>query len=543
MEKSNRPFLQLHTHDNIGSIRDCTASIPKMFDICKENNIGFASTNHGYAASFVQINKHAKRTGVKPVYGVEFYLNRYRDRVFEIREELDALKKIKASKDEAENILNKQRVLNYEWEEIKKNNHICILAKNIHGYRNIIDLHNIGTLKGFYSKPLITLSEIIDMDKDKNGDRGVIITSACLSGVIAQDVMNDRLSKAEDHALLMKEEFADDWYLEIQAHELKEQRLVNEYLIKLHEKTKIPLCIGTDSHYLSKDFSRSHEIFLLLQGEQKVSDIGKKIWSVTYETNKGGTKRKKLDDAETFNDIHINNFKVGDYIHKKKGIVTSSDKWDFLVKKKEQVNKVWMIESADLSFKTEDALREHAKQYSEIENYIDEAIECNKDIYEKIENIDLDKELKVPNFENADEILFDLCIKSLKESKLSNKKYIDRFKLEFETIKNGRLSSYFLLLKEIVDYAKENLIPSSAGRGSGSASLILFILGVTRIDPVKWNFNWERFLSSRKVGVDVERIRIFVNDKAVDYKPNDLVELSNGSSKKAKDLKIGDDIK
>lgn len=541
MNKTSRPFFAHHTHSNVGSIRDCTAPISKMLDICSKNNMSFSLTDHGYGAGWAELYKESKKRNVKPVFALEFYLSQKRDRLFSIRKELEDLKNIKtSSKDEKENIDNEIRNLNIELEEIKKYNHICVIAKNLHGYKNLIELHNIATLHSFYYKPLLSLKDLFNAEKDRSGNRGLIITSACLGGVIPQDFLKGKDYHAEDHALLMKEEFRDDWYLEVQAHELQEQREVNKKIISLSNKTKIPLIIGTDSHYISKDYSRSHEIFLLLQGEQKVSDIGKKVVRITYETPKGETKRKKLEPNEEWNGMLSTSIKEGDLFYKKK---VSHDRWDIKVKKTEEVNKVWMIESADLSFKTEKELRIHLKKFEELASFEDILIENNKDILEKIESFEWDNDLKLPIVEKAEDKLFEYCVNSLKEKNLYNKKeYIERFKKEFKVIKSGGLSSYFLILKDIIDFAKSRRIAVGPARGSSGASLIVYLLGITRIDPLLYNFNFERFLNSKKISTDSERIRITLEDQVFDLRPNEEVILTDGSKKLAKELSLEDDI-
>jgi DNA polymerase-3 subunit alpha len=537
----NRPFLSHHTHDNIGSIRDCTASVEEMFKICSKNNMSFSSTNHGYAASFAEIYKQSKKYNVKPVFGVEFYLSQKRDRLFFIRSKLEELKNIKTNvKEEKEKIDDEIRVLNIEFEEIKKYNHICVIAKNLHGYRNLIELHNIATLTSFYHKPLLSLKDLFNCEKDKAGDRGLVVTSACLGGVIPQNFLKGKDAHAEEHALIMKEEFRDNWFLEVQAHELQEQREVNRKIISLSKKVNVPLIIGTDSHYISPEYSRSHEIFLLLQGEQKVSDIGKKVFRITYETPRGETKRKKLDPSEEWNGVLCSSLKEGDTFYKKK---ISKDKWDAKIKKIEEVNKVWMIESADLSFKTESQLRTHLRKFDELSEIENDLIESNKDVYEKIENFDWDNDLKLPIIDKANDILFDECVSSLKSKGLYNKtEYIEIFKMEFSVIKSGGLSSYFLILKDIIDFAKSRRIPVGPARGSSGASLIVYLLGITRIDPLLWDFNFERFLNTKKISSDSERIRITKDGIDIDLRPNEEVKLKNGIIKKAKDLKIGDEI-
>jgi DNA polymerase III subunit alpha len=104
------------------------------------------------------------------------------------------------------------------------------------------------------------------------------------------------------------------------------------------------------------------------------------------------------------------------------------------------------------------------------------------------------------------------------------------------------LSSYVLLLLEIINFAKNEAIPLGGGRGSAGASLILFLLGITRVDPVEWNFPFERFINDRKTALDSEKIRITVDNKIIDYLPNDKITLKNGIVKLAKELIEGDEI-
>ena len=530
---SDRTFLSLHCHSSVGSIRDCSASIDEMVKICAKNNMSFTLTDHGWGAGIASYYKSALKHNIKPVFGIEFYLSRYRDRLFEIRKKLEELKNINPeSKEQKANIDDEIRLLNYEFDEIKKYNHLIVLVKNRHGLSNLLSLHNQASLNGFYSKPLITLQELFALPRDKNNDRGLIVTSSCLSGVIPKDLLNDKYSYALEHSEMMKEEFGPDWYLEIQAHELEEQRLVNKGILQLSAESGVPVVIGTDSHYLSNNFSRSHEIFLLLQGEQKVADIGKKVLQVTYETPRGETRRKKINENDNlFYSVTVDKLKVGDRVHKKNGLVADTTKWDFEIKKISETNKVWMIESADLSFKNESQLREHALQYPELREIIETAIGNNKDIYDKIEHWKWDDDLKLPLYENSDNELFEKCLQALKDKSLDrNKIYVDRFKDEFKAIKNGGLTSYIILLLEIIETAKAKAIPMSPGRGSAAASLIFYLLDITRVDPIQWNFPFERFINDKKTATDSEKIRIELDDgRVIDLLPKEKIKLADGS--------------
>jgi DNA polymerase-3 subunit alpha len=202
-----------------------------------------------------------------------------------------------------------------------------------------------------------------------------------------------------------------------------------------------------------------------------------------------------------------------------------------------------MIESADLSFKTVEQLHEHVDKFEELREIKDHMLNSNYEIYDKIEHIRPNSDLKLPFFDNDYKQLVDMCLQAMKEKKLTSKEYTDRLKIELNTIKNGGLSSYFLILKDIMDYAKSDQLPTGPGRGSSGSSLVVYLLGITRLDPVKWNFNFERFLNEKKIGENLTKYRVELEDgREIEFGENDMVKLKNGENKKVKDLHKDDEI-
>jgi len=541
-KKDTRPYLQIHSHTRRGSLRDCIASVEDMCKISAQNNMSWTCTDHGSVGALLENYNLAKKHGTKFVPGVELYVNGKRDRMFVVRERLAALKKegkkTQISKEENENRLKEIRQLSYEFEELKKPRHLLVVAKNEFGFYNLLQLVNEGYLKGFYNKPTNTYKELFDLPK-KNGDRGLIVTSSCIASDSSQFILNNKKDNASDWLEMMKEEFCSDFYAEVQPNKMEEQRIVNTELIQLANKLKIPLVVGADSHYISMKHSKLHELFLLMQGKQKVSDIGKKQWRITYETKKGEVLKKKVEKDGEFFGESIKTLKIGDSPKNNE------------IKKIEEVNKVWMIEDAELSFKTEADMRNILKQREELKDIEDLLISNNKDLYEKIENIEIDSSIKLPRFENDDETLKKLCAKGLIRIKKSKDlEYIQRLKYELDIIKRGGLASYFLILEDLVSHSIKIGIPVGPSRGSGGSALVNYLLGITRLDPIEWGkktagmFDFARFLNPERVSKkDVISIETDEGFKEVDI--NEEIKIKRDNKViivKAVEIKIGDEI-
>jgi len=500
-------------------------------------------TDHGNISSWVEYYNACKKAGIKPIFGNEIYIHKHRERLFEIRKEL-----------EDKNIdPEKKRRLTIEKEEKSKYNHIVVVAKNSFGFHNLIELSNEAYLNGFYRFPLSSYKSLFELPKDKNGDRGLIVSSACLASPLSQYILKEQMQEAKDWILMMKEEFNKDFYLEVQAVNMDEQRIVNKAILDFSKALKIPTLLANDAHYLSDEYSKAHERFLLLQGKEKVADIGKKVWRIKWEMNTGEIKRKKYDaedkEAEWLNGIKVADINKGDLIVLKK-IKDKANKGQEIIKEsakileKELVNKVWLIEADDLSFKTEKEIRAKVSdQHPEITN-VDEVIKTNYSIYDKIDKIDLDGESKLPKIPESYDNLLKRTGKALadflKKNKVNSKQYIERLKYELEVIHKFGFEEYFLILADVFDYGKSRGISFGAGRGSAAGSLVAFLLGIHRVDPILWNMQFERFLSPNMGSEEI--VCEDENGKIKTFHEDAPVKLKSGKTKKAKELVEGDEI-
>jgi len=503
-DHKEKTFLSIHNH-SIFSARDCLNHIPALYDKAAENNFEVVITDHGNMGSVVQAFEEAKKRGKKFIAGCEFYVSSNRDRFFEVKNRLETLKKIPASsysKGEKAKADQEVRLLNFEFDALGKYGHLVAIAKNIDGYHELLEIHNKAFTDYFYKKPLTDYKDYFKTQRNKDGSRNIILTSACLANQINQFIMKDKLDKADDFVQMLKEEYQDDFYIELQANDMDIQKKCNINLIKLARKHDIQMCIANDAHYTSIDDSEAHQILLLLQGGNKIEDRDKMVWQITYETKKGETRRKKVEDEGDFFGIPIESIQVGDYIYKKdKG---DFKKYDKEIKKMEKVPKAWVIEAENLTFCTEDEMIEKTKTHEELKDIVDELLDTNKKILEKIENYDLDISNNIPRLENENITLKKLCAEKLIKRKLNKKpEYVARLKKELNIITTAGFSSYFLILEDIYRFVHENNRPRGISRGSAGSSLVAYLLNITLIDPIEYNFPFERFLNLERTGLDL----------------------------------------
>lgn len=228
-------FCHLHLHTQY-SLLDGFAKIDKLMDRAKELNMdSVAITDHGVMFGAVDFYKTAKKKGVKPIIGCEVYVS-FRSR-FD-RENID-----------------------------KKSYHLILLAKDNLGYQNLIKIVSTGFVEGFYYKPRVDY-EILEKYSE-----GIIALSACLAGEIPQRLMEGKYEDAKKAAIRLNNLFGqDNFYLELQDHNIPEQAKVNMYIQKLSKETGIPMVATNDVHYLEKDDWKTHEILMCIQTGKTLQD-------------------------------------------------------------------------------------------------------------------------------------------------------------------------------------------------------------------------------------------------------------------------------
>ncbi|MCX8021385.1 MAG: DNA polymerase III subunit alpha [Syntrophorhabdaceae bacterium] len=318
--------------------------------------------------------------------------------------------------------------------------HIVLLSMNNTGYKNLIKLASYAQLEGFYYVPRI------DKELLKKYNEGLICLTACIKGEIPNAIlkMDEKQTKTivEEYLSI----FGDRLFFELQDNGLPEQKIVNERLIELSRYFNIPYVATNDCHYLKKEEAKAHEILLCIQ-------TGKKI--------------------------------------------TDQDRLSF--------------KSDEFYFKPVEEIERAFSDYPEaLKNTVKIAEMCNVTMETGVYHF---PEFKPPKDTGLNEYIEELCLsgfdKRLERIKKSYdnfteelyRKYRNRLDYELNVIKKTGFSGYFLIVADFINYAKSKGIPVGPGRGSAAGSLVAYCLGITDIDPVKYDLIFERFLNPERISM------------------------------------------
>ena len=233
-------FVHLHVHTQY-SLLDGAIRINDLLEKCKEFGMpAVAVTDHGAMHGALEFYVKAKKAGVKPIIGCEFYIAP-QDR-----------KKHSGAKSSSDAAF-----------------HIVLLAMDKTGYKNLLKLASIAQLEGFYYKPRIDRETLITHNE------GLIALTACLHGGIPHLILNGNMAAARKETKALHKVFADRLYFELQDNGIKEQKKVNKGLKKLSQEFSIPLVATNDCHYLNRDEAFAHEVLLCIQTGRTINDKGR----------------------------------------------------------------------------------------------------------------------------------------------------------------------------------------------------------------------------------------------------------------------------
>ena len=234
-------FVHLHVHTEY-SLLDGFCRIDGLAKRVKElGQSAVAITDHGVMYGAIDFYRACKKEGVKPIIGCEVYVAPAGRTRFQKVHELDS-----------------------------DSRHLVLLCRDEEGYRNLSYMVSMAYVEGFYIKPRI------DMDLLRQHSRGLVALSACLAGEIPKALVNGAYDSARAYALEMRELFGEDgFYLELQDHGIRDQAVVNQGLLRLHEETGIPLVCTNDCHYLAPEDAESHDVLLCIQTGKMLDDEGR----------------------------------------------------------------------------------------------------------------------------------------------------------------------------------------------------------------------------------------------------------------------------
>ena len=325
----------------------------------------------------------------------------------------------------------------------KRSNQI-LLAKNKEGYKNLTSLTSLSFTEGLYGQ-----YPRIDKKLIYNNRKNLIALSGNIYGIIPQLILNQGIDKAEEELKWWLDTFKEDFYLEINRHGLDEEEHLNEVLNDFSKKYNVKIIAANDVFYLNKNDSTAHDILLCIkQGEFISTPIGK-----------GRGKRFGYKNQEYY-------------------------------------------------FKSQ-------KEMKTLFSDIPQSISNINEIINKIENYDLEREVVLPKYqipdtfkksknitEDQNEFLKKLTYDgAIKKYKKINLELEERIKFELNTIKNTGYPGYFLIVQDITNKAKELGVTVGPGRGSSAGSVVAYCIGITNIDPIKYNLLFERFLNPDRISL------------------------------------------
>ena len=400
-------FVHLHLHTQY-SLLDGMIRLEDLFKKAREYKMpAIAITDHGNMFGAIDFYQQAYKYGIKPIIGCELYV--------------------------APNKLTDRTV----GESAK---HLVVLVKNIQGYKNLMKLTTAGYLKGFYYRPRV------DKDLLKECHEGLIASSACLHGEIAEMIMQGNIEGAKKTALQYQEIFGEgNFYLELMENGIAEQKIANAGLIEISNELSIPLVATNDCHYLEREHAEAHDVLLCIQTGKTIKD----------------PDRMSLSTDQFY-------FRSPEEMHQL-----------FSLTPEALSNTINIAEKCNLSL-------EFGKFYLpkfEVKNQE----ESLNDYLERKAREGLEK-------------LFPFILKGHKGNEEAIKeKYEKRLSEELEIIKKMGFAGYFLIVSDFVKHAKHNNIPVGPGRGSAPGSLVAYSIRITNIDPIRYNLFFERFLNPDRI--------------------------------------------
>jgi len=327
-------------------------------------------------------------------------------------------------------------------------NHLIILAKNAKGLENLNKLNELAWTEGFFKKPRMDW-EILAKYKE-----GLVVTSGCLSGYLAKAIEAENLAAAKEHIQWAKAEFGENYYIEVMPHNPPE---VNKTLLALADEFGVSPVITPDCHH-------AHE------GQREIQELKLILNSYSNKTVDGATFAGTQD--------HENLMDKLDYLYGADRQMSFKDFQIHLLSDEEMRNAM-LAQGID---------REDMYQAS-------------KDIADQIEDYDLQEHLDLlpVQYQNPDKELKQLALEGLVNLGLDDKQeYLDRLDEELQIIKDKKFGPYFLVVRNMINWAKKEDIMVGPGRGSAAGSLLCYALGITDINPIQHGLLFFRFINPER---------------------------------------------
>ncbi len=441
---SVQPFTHLHLHTEY-SLLDGANKISNLVERVKELGMSsVAMTDHGNMFGAIDFYQQMKAAGIKPILGMEGYIHN------------------------GETLNDKTT---------KQRFHICLFAKNMTGYKNLMYLSSQSYIDGFYYFPRINKALL------REHTEGLICTSACLQGEVNWhlNLNNERNVKngaggydeAKRVALEYQEMFGDDFYLEIMRHGIVDQHYIDESILRIAHETGIKVVATNDTHYTFPDDAQYHEAFMCIGMNKLYDDPNRMRHSVHEFYVKSPEQMQRLfaDIPEALQ--HTQEIVDKCNVELELGNPTPPN---FKFTQEYAAAEGLQIDNQDDAPLGEDATEKERRQWR------DAATKNDIEYFIHRCKVGLDKRLRhVPPEEHE--------------------RYKERLEFEMEIINSMKFPGYMLIVWDFVKVAKERDIAVGPGRGSAAGSLVAYALEITDIDPMKYDLLFERFLNPERVSM------------------------------------------
>ena len=473
MLKNMQDFVHLHVHTYY-SILDGQSSISRLVDKAIGNGMkGMAITDHGDMFGIKEffdycngVNGKRAKEGLepfKPIFGCEMYVARHR------KED-----KVKENGD-------------------RSGYHLIVLAKNYKGYKNLIKLVSNSWIDGFYGRPRTDRADL------ERYHEGLIICSACIGGEVPKKIINDDIEGAREAVQWYHNLFGDDYYLELQRHEVKDpsqranretfplQQKANKVLLELAKEYGVKVICSNDAHFVDEENAEAHDHLLCLSTGKDLDDPTRMLY----------TKQEWFKTREEMNDVFQD---VPEALSNTLEILDKVETYD--------------IEHAPImpffpipeEFGTEEQWREKFTPEQLFDEFTSDENGENQLPREEGEK----KIKKLGGIDKLYRIKFEADYLAKLAYEGAERLYptpltdevSERIKFELHIMKTMGFPGYFLIVQDFINSAQQELgVMVGPGRGSAAGSVVAYCLGITKIDPIKYDLLFERFLNPDRISL------------------------------------------
>ncbi len=491
-------FVHLHVHTYY-SILDGQSSIKKLVDKAIADGMkGMAITDHGDMFGIKEfhdicnsVNKERKKKGLepfKPIFGCEMYVARRGD------------KSLKETKEDLGGY------------------HLIVLAKNEHGYKNLIKLVSNSWVDGFYNRPRTDRMELEKYHED------LIVCSACIAGEVPAKILRGDIAGAREAIEWHKRLWGDDYYLELQRHEVTDpniranretfplQQQANKVLIELAKEYGIKLICTNDAHFVDRDNAEAHDHLLCLATGKDLDDPTRML----YSKQEWFKTRQEMNDI--FSDVPEAMANTLEILNKVEVYGLDNDpimpffpipesfgreeEWRQRFTEQQLYEEFTRDENGENPMSREDGEKKIKKLggYDKLyrikfeADYLAElAYKGGKQRYAPNDELKMERvEVKIAESDTSYTILHSSLPKEVD----------DRIRFELHIMKTMGFPGYFLIVQDFINSARDELgVMVGPGRGSAAGSVVAYCLGITKIDPLKYDLLFERFLNPDRISL------------------------------------------